>query len=64
MLELVWLVVGAVLGGFAVWFIAYYKFKSESRSNDTALGVYEQRIRDLNQEIESRKEELKRETHG
>jgi DNA recombination protein RmuC len=61
MLELIWLGVGALIGGLAAWFIAFYKFKSESKNNDTALGVYEQRIRDLNQEIDNQKEELKRE---
>jgi len=61
MLELFWLIAGVLIGALAAWFIAYYRFKSESRSNDTALGVYDQRIRDLSNEIESHKEELKRE---
>ncbi|NNF35125.1 MAG: DNA recombination protein RmuC, partial [Saprospiraceae bacterium] len=61
MLEIFWLIAGVLIGGVAVWFIAYYRFKSESRSNDTALGVYDQRIRDLSSEIENHKEELKRE---
>ena len=49
------------MGGLIIWLIAYYKFKSESKDNDTALIVYEQRIRDLNQEQENHKTELKRE---
>jgi len=61
MLELIWLFSGVLIGGVAAWFIAYYRFKSESRSNDTALGVYDQRIRDLSNEIENQKEEVKRE---
>ena len=61
MLELLWLFAGLLIGGISAWFIAYYRLKSEVRSNDTALGVYDQRIRDLNQEIEFQKEEVKRE---
>jgi DNA recombination protein RmuC len=61
MLELVWLFAGVLTGGVAAWLISFYKFKSESKGNDTALRVYEQRIRDLNQEIDYHKDELKRE---
>ena len=61
MLELFWLFAGVLIGGVAAWFIAFYRFKSETRSSDTALGVYDQRVRDLNNEIENQKEEVKRE---
>jgi len=60
-MEILFLFGGVVLGGLIIWLIAYYKFKSESKDNDTALIVYEQRIRDLNQEQENHKTELKRE---
>jgi len=60
-MEILFLFGGVVLGGLIFWLIAYYKFKSESKDNDTALNVYEQRIRDLNQEQENHKAELKRE---
>ena len=61
MLELFWLITGIALGGACGWLISKYKFKSESKSNDTALKVFEERIRDLAHELESAKTELKRE---
>ena len=61
MLELFWLITGIALGGACAWLISKYKFKSESKSNDTALKVFEERIRDLAHELESAKTELKRE---
>ena len=61
MLELFWLITGIALGGACAWLISKYKFKSESKSNDTALKVFEERIRDLAHELESAKTELRRE---
>ena len=50
---------GIVLGGSAGWLIAKYKFYSESKSNDTALQVYEQRIKDLISDLEKSKSDFK-----
>jgi len=59
--EVLWFVLGIISGGVAGWFIAKYKFSSESISNDTALRVYEQRIKDLVADLEQSKIDFKRE---
>ncbi len=60
-MEVLWFILGLSLGGIVAWFTSKYKFRSDSKSNDTALGVYQARIRDITQELENSKEELKRE---
>jgi len=60
-MDILLLLGGIVIGALVGWMTAYYKFKSESRDNDTALRVYEERIKDLSKELEVQKDELKRE---
>ena len=57
--EVLWFVFGIISGGAAGWFIAKYKFHSESKSNDTALLVYEQRIKDLISDLDQSKIDFK-----
>ncbi len=60
-MEILTLLAGIAIGALVGWITAYYKFKSEAKDNDTALRVYEERMKDLSGELEIQKDELKRE---
>jgi len=60
-MEILLLLGGIAIGVLIGWVISFYKYKSESTDNDTALGVYHERIKDLSNELENQREELKRE---
>ena len=60
-MDILMLLGGIAIGAIVGWMTSYYKFKSESQNNDTALRVYEERIKDLSSELEIQKEEVKRE---
>ncbi len=60
-MEILLLLGGIVIGVLIGWVISFYKYKSESTDNNTALGVYHERIKDLTNELENQKDELRRE---
>lgn len=60
MIELVWLLAGVILGGGAAWFIAKYKFASES-GDSAELQIEKERVAHLQQESASLKTELDKE---
>ncbi len=60
MIELVWLLAGIVLGGIGAWFIAKYKFASES-FDSAGLQIEKERVANLQNETTSLKSELEKE---
>lgn len=60
-MEILWLVIGIVTGGLAAWFVAKYKFTSDSKGVDAALQVEKERVANLQQEAEALKHELSNE---
>lgn len=60
MIELVWLISGIILGGLSAWFIAKYKFASES-VDSAALQIEKERVQILQQESAQLKSDLEKE---
>ncbi|MDX1627471.1 MAG: DNA recombination protein RmuC [Fulvivirga sp.] len=60
MIELVWLIAGVILGGAGAWFIAKYKFASES-VDSAALQIEKERVDRLQEEASSLKSDLEKE---
>ncbi|HEX9649652.1 MAG TPA: DNA recombination protein RmuC [Cyclobacteriaceae bacterium] len=60
-MEIVWFILGIVLGGVVSWFLATYRFKSNLSSNETAVKVYDERIKDMIALLENARDEVKRE---
>lgn len=57
-MEIIWLLSGIVIGGAAVWFIAKFKFASESQTAGAALGVEQERVAALQRDSDILKKEL------
>ena len=60
-MDILWFLSGFAVGGVVLWLVAHYRYKSVGRREDTALEVYQQRIKDLSEELDHQKEEVKRE---
>lgn len=60
-MEILWFILGIVFGGTIAWFLASYRSQSHSNSNETAVKVYDERIKDLVALLEGARDEVKRE---
>lgn len=60
MIELIWLIAGVLLGGIGVWFIAKYKFASES-VDSAQLQIEKERVANLQNETTELKTLLEKE---
>ena len=57
-MEIIWLVSGIIIGGLGAWFIAKFKYASESQHSGAALEVEKERVATLQRDAEVLKKEL------